>query len=117
MLSVVLCTEFERATVLYFGGACREGSCFIREGGVVVSCWLQRDLSGLPSYRLYAVLPAKHTQTEVSLCCLCECCGKQSAEDPCESWNFHVQLQIMSSFSLEEPHKFQIKDKWLGKDK
>lgn len=89
MLSVILRTELERATVEDFAGAHREVSCSVREGGVVVSCWFQWDLSGLPTILPpYPVFPAKHTQTEGGLQCLSGCCGKQSAEDPCERWNY-----------------------------
>lgn len=58
----------------------------------MVSCWFQRDLSGLPTILpLYPVLLAKHTQMEVGLQCLFGCFGKQSAEDARERWNFYVQ--------------------------
>lgn len=90
----------------------------------MVSCW--EDLSGLPTILPpYPVLPAKHSQMEVGLQCLSGRCGKWSAEDPYERWNFYVQHAAPEQ--LAAPNGVQlfcrgamqalVKDKWLGKDK
>lgn len=62
---------------------------------------------------------------EVGLQCLSGRCGKWSAEDPYERWNFYVQHAAPEQ--LAAPNGVQlfcrgamqalVKDKWLGKDK